>query len=68
MEKMTLDGALQRLCEIRHGVNESALQTVRENWEEALPILLHEIEVAEVFERDYPETAGGEDAVGVAMK
>ena len=47
MSDLTVDGALQRLCEWRDPVDSEALQVLRDNWEEALPILIHEIESTE---------------------
>lgn len=56
MADLLLDGALQRLCEWRNEVDSEALEVVRSNWEEALPILLHEIESGEPedLDRDIP--------------
>ena len=47
MDHLTLDGALQRLCVWRDAVDAEALQVLRDNWDEAAPILIGEIESAE---------------------
>ncbi len=52
MENLTLETALQCLRDIEFGMGEDALQVVRDQWEEALPNLLHEIESAKVVERE----------------
>ncbi len=47
MGSLTVDGALQRLCVWRDAVDAEALQVLRDNWDEAAPILLLEIKSAE---------------------
>lgn len=50
MSELTLDGALQRVCEMKTQLDSEALQVLRDNWEEVLSILLSELSGSEMLD------------------
>ncbi len=52
MEEMILETAIEKLRNVAKELDEDLLQVVRDHWEEALPLLLDEIEHARVVPRE----------------